>query len=512
MSLIFNGKAVEDVVYNGVTLCKLVYNGTLVWEKHAEVVNEVVVPTCTTIGYTIYKCSRCNATRVGSHMDATGHSIVKDSAVAATCTTTGLTAGSHCSVCGEVIAAQTVTNALGHNYGDWTVTLNPTCSASGATRRDCSRCDAYETASLPATGNHTWKDATCTAPKTCTVCGATSGSALGHNYNSVVTAPTCTAQGYTTHTCSRCGNSYKDSYISTPGHSWNTPTYSWNGTSSCTATRTCKNNSSHTETSTATITSAVTTAATCTTSGVRTYTATFGASWATKQTKTETISATGHNWNAPTYSWDTKKLLCTATRTCKNNSSHTETATASGVNGEVTSAITTAATCTTAGVRTYTATFNYNTANWAGKATTTETIPAKGHTSSDWIVTQAATTTSTGTRVKKCTVCGTVLETETIPKLELPTLVAPVITDVGISEGVTLEFAIKNNNSVAVNCYVEIFDDADTEVFSGECKISANGTYAYGVDLTSSYDEPYEIYLEFTASGYIGNNSVNYVE
>ena len=39
---------------------------------------------------------------------------------------------------------------------------------------------------------------------------------LGHDYNAVVTNPTCTAQGYTAHTCSRCGNSYKDNYTYMP--------------------------------------------------------------------------------------------------------------------------------------------------------------------------------------------------------------------------------------------------------------------------------------------------------
>lgn len=37
-------------------------------------------------------------------------------------------------------------------------------------------------------------------------------AALGHEYTSVVTPPTTTAQGYTTHTCTRCGDSYKDNY------------------------------------------------------------------------------------------------------------------------------------------------------------------------------------------------------------------------------------------------------------------------------------------------------------
>ncbi len=35
-----------------------------------------------------------------------------------------------------------------------------------------------------------------------------------HNYVASVTAPTCTAQGYTTHTCSLCGDSYVDNYVS----------------------------------------------------------------------------------------------------------------------------------------------------------------------------------------------------------------------------------------------------------------------------------------------------------
>ena len=44
---------------------------------------------------------------------------------------------------------------------------------------------------------HTYTDATCTVPKTCTKCGATTGSALGHNWSGA----TCT----TDNTCTRCG-------------------------------------------------------------------------------------------------------------------------------------------------------------------------------------------------------------------------------------------------------------------------------------------------------------------
>ena len=40
-----------------------------------------------------------------------------------------------------------------------------------------------------------------------------------HSYKDVVTAPTCTEKGYTTHTCS-CGDSYVDTYTNALGHDW----------------------------------------------------------------------------------------------------------------------------------------------------------------------------------------------------------------------------------------------------------------------------------------------------
>lgn len=41
-----------------------------------------------------------------------------------------------------------------------------------------------------------------------------------HRYQDTITAPTCTEQGYTTHTCKDCGNSYKDTYTAALGHSY----------------------------------------------------------------------------------------------------------------------------------------------------------------------------------------------------------------------------------------------------------------------------------------------------
>ena len=70
---------------------------------------------------------------------------------------------------------------------------------------------------LPPLG-HDFADATCTQPQTCLVCGITEGSAIGHSYGSVVTSETCTTDGYTTYTCSRCTDSYRDAYVEATGH------------------------------------------------------------------------------------------------------------------------------------------------------------------------------------------------------------------------------------------------------------------------------------------------------
>ncbi|MBQ7088631.1 MAG: dockerin type I repeat-containing protein [Clostridia bacterium] len=57
---------------------------------------------------------------------------------------------------------------------------------------------------------HNWIDATCTEPKTCSICGAVEGAALGHSYGETVVDATCTATGTKTYTCSACGDSYSE--------------------------------------------------------------------------------------------------------------------------------------------------------------------------------------------------------------------------------------------------------------------------------------------------------------
>jgi hypothetical protein len=83
---------------------------------------------------------------------------------------------------------------------------DPTCTTDGYTTYICDCCGhSYIDNEIIALG-HSWVASTCTAPKTCTVCGKTSGSSLGHTYSYKVTKePTTGSTGTLTGTCSRCG-------------------------------------------------------------------------------------------------------------------------------------------------------------------------------------------------------------------------------------------------------------------------------------------------------------------
>ena len=119
-----------------------------------------------------------------------------------------------------------------------------------------------------------------------------------HSYKDVVTAPTCTEKGYTTHTCA-CGKSYVDTYTDALGHAWDSgkvtkePTETETGVKIFTCTR-CG------ETKTETIPKlthehsydAVVTAPTCTAKGYTTHTCACGDSYVDAYT-----DALGHAWD-----------------------------------------------------------------------------------------------------------------------------------------------------------------------------------------------------------------------
>lgn len=78
-----------------------------------------------------------------------------------------------------------------HNFSDWQVRTETTCTEKGEKYRICSSCGEEETKTISATG---------------------------HTYSSVITKATCTKQGYTTYTCKKCGDSYIDDFTEALGH------------------------------------------------------------------------------------------------------------------------------------------------------------------------------------------------------------------------------------------------------------------------------------------------------
>ena len=110
-------------------------------------------PTCTEEGNNeYYTCSVCGkvfkdeagtqpTTVAAETLKKKDHTPVVDAAVAATCQKTGLTEGSHCSVCNEVLVAQKVVDKIPHTVVV-DAAVEPTYSSTGLTEgKHCSVCN-----------------------------------------------------------------------------------------------------------------------------------------------------------------------------------------------------------------------------------------------------------------------------------------------------------------------------------------------------------------------------------
>ena len=159
--------------------CGKTYTEIIPMTDHRIVVDERVEPKCEETGLTEGShCSVCGDVIVPQiEIPATGHSPVTDEAVEASCTVDGKTEGSHCSVCGAVITEQQVIPAPGHTEVI-DEAVDPTCTESGLTQGShCSVCGEVIVArqTVPAKGHTKVIDIPAVAP-TCTESGNTESS------------------------------------------------------------------------------------------------------------------------------------------------------------------------------------------------------------------------------------------------------------------------------------------------------------------------------------------------
>lgn len=426
-----------------------------------EYTEEVVAPSCTEGGYTVFTCA-CGDSYNDNPTDALGHSyeqVVTDP----TCMEAGFTTYT-CQACEDTYTDNTV-DAVGHTWGDWENTKEATTTEPGARARSCTACGEKEeeaTPMLPDPGHvHDYSAeevaATCTeggyTRYTCGGCGDTYENAvtkpLGHKYTAEVTDPTCTEQGFTTYTCSVCADSYVEDHKEAAGHSWSewevvkSPTTEEEGLRE----RKCKNcdeaesesipklDEQHHHGYVATIVSPTctdggytlftcecgdsykedytdalghsymkkVTEATCTTGGYTTYTC----SACGDTYDGDAVEATGHTYGA----WVT--LLAAGCETDGKEQricdvcGHKETQVIPATGHDYTETVI-EATCTKAGSVT-------KTCENCGD-TETATTEALGHTWSDWMVTKEPTKESAGEQKRTCGTCGA-FETEEIPAI-----------------------------------------------------------------------------------------------
>ena len=246
-------------------------------KNHNYIYASTTAPTCTENGYTTYRCTICGDTIITNTIPPLGHDFHVTSVVAPTLTKTGrLTVE-----CSRRDASMTYTlptlNTTDYIYQ---VLSAPTCGSSGTGRyrwKNTEYGQFYFDVTIPATGEHTYSWTSCiitTTPTeispgelkaTCSVCNSityimmpivsatdytftvtkaatcqedgveritwndtTYGTIsftrpiekLGHAYYGTVTSPTCSEQGFTTYTCSRCGDVYTQDYTAALGHDY----------------------------------------------------------------------------------------------------------------------------------------------------------------------------------------------------------------------------------------------------------------------------------------------------
>ena len=205
--------------------------------------------TYTETGIKTFKCKDCGETRTEEipSLDKTYHIL---QVVAPTCTEQGYTVYI-CDQDATLTENRDFVDALDHDWGEGVVTKAATCTEDGEKTFTCSRDGATKTEVIPAVG-HKWDDGTVTTPATCEASGVKTYkclndgctetkteeiAALGHNYDDgvVTKAATCTEDGVKTFTCQNDKSHTYTEVIPATGHDYDDgvvttkPTYSENG-------------------------------------------------------------------------------------------------------------------------------------------------------------------------------------------------------------------------------------------------------------------------------------------
>ena len=150
---------------------------------HAQI---TTVATCVKDGLKTYTCEICSDAYTES-IPATGkHQYMSQITKKETCVADGLRTYT-CHICNDTYT-EVVEATQEHQYVG-KVIQEATCVDDGTKMLTCAICNNSYTQIIKA--SHTWKNATCTTPKTCSKCNETSGSALGHTTSGTK--------------CSRCG-------------------------------------------------------------------------------------------------------------------------------------------------------------------------------------------------------------------------------------------------------------------------------------------------------------------
>ena len=161
-------------------------------------------------------CSDCG------YVDAAAHSY-SDAVTAPTCTAQGYTTHT-CSACGYSYS-DTYTDKAPHDFSVYVEEVAPaTCLANATATYKCANCSETTVKAVPGsqldhsyTGDVKKNDDGTHSFKCVNGCGDYGGTA-GCDYDDVITEPTCTEGGYTTHTCKICGYSYTDAETPESGH------------------------------------------------------------------------------------------------------------------------------------------------------------------------------------------------------------------------------------------------------------------------------------------------------